>query len=153
MTNECLLKIIFHHESGHNTFMLNFCLVHMQEYHHSLTLSLSLYSSHKHTHTPAEPPRDSSVETLPSTTTLTVMRNRGTFTDVSVTWQVTTPSAALDVTPTDGILNFAAGQTSASFQITALADEVKKKKLYFTFYDTENVMKVGFYALFPFLAH
>ena len=52
------------------------------------------------------------------------MRDRGTFTDVSVTWQVTTPSAALDITPVDGVLVFTEGQTSASFQITALSDEV-----------------------------
>ena len=56
------------------------------------------------------------------------MRSRGTFTDVSVTWQVTTPMADLDVTPTSGVLNFAAGQTSASFQIIALADDVSGKK-------------------------
>lgn len=77
-----------------------------------------------YTHTPAEPPHDPSFITIPSTTTFTVMRSRGTFTDVSVIWQVTTPSADLDITPTNGTLNFAAGQTSASFQITALADDV-----------------------------
>jgi hypothetical protein len=55
------------------------------------------------------------------------MRSRGTFTDVSVAWLVTTPLADLDVTPIRGILNFAAEQTSASFQINTLADDVSCK--------------------------
>ena len=66
------------------------------------------------------------------------MRDRGTFTDVSVAWEVTTPSAALDVTPTVGVLDFTEGQTSASFQITALPDEVTTEY----YYDSAYIYKL-----------
>ena len=59
-----------------------------------------------------------------STATLTVERGRGTFTDVTVYWEVTDSSADGDISPTNGSVDFSEGQTSATFTISALEDEV-----------------------------
>ena len=59
-----------------------------------------------------------------STATLTVERGRGTFTDVTVYWEVTDSSADGDINPTNGSVDFSEGQTSATFTISALEDEV-----------------------------
>lgn len=60
-----------------------------------------------------------------STATLTVERARGTFTDVTVYWEVTDSSAGSDISPTTGNVSFSEGQTTATFTISATPDEVK----------------------------
>ena len=59
-----------------------------------------------------------------STATLTVERGRGAFTDVTVHWEVTDSSADGDISPTSGSVDFSEVQTSATFTISALEDEV-----------------------------
>ena len=59
-----------------------------------------------------------------SVATLTVERGRGLFTDVTVYWEVTDSSAESDIIPTSGSVNFTEGQTTATFTISALEDEV-----------------------------
>ena len=51
-------------------------------------------------------------------------RARGTFTDVTVYWEITTTSAVGDVDPTSGNVTFSEGQMTATFTITAIEDEV-----------------------------
>lgn len=60
-----------------------------------------------------------------STASLTVERARGTFTDVTVYWEVTDSSAGSDISPTTGNVSFSEGQTTATFTISATPDEVK----------------------------
>ena len=57
--------------------------------------------------------------------TFTIQRNRGTFTSVSVTWNVTTPGSGADISPTMGVVTFEEGQQSVTFEIAALPDEVR----------------------------
>ena len=59
-----------------------------------------------------------------STATLTIRRDRGTFTEVTVFWEITEPSAIGDVSPTSGSITFADKETNRSFNIYALEDEV-----------------------------
>ena len=59
-----------------------------------------------------------------STATLTVERARGSFTEVTVYWEITTSSTDSDVSPTSANVTFSGGQTTATFTISALEDEV-----------------------------
>ena len=74
-------------------------------------------------HTPDEPRNNNSLPS--STATFTIQRNRGTFTSVSVTWNVTTPGSGADISPTMGVVTFEEGQQSVTFEIAALPDEVR----------------------------
>ena len=64
------------------------------------------------------------LEGASSTATLTVERDRGTFTEVTLYWEVTTPTAGSDISPTSGNITFIEGQTTATLSISALEDEV-----------------------------
>ena len=64
------------------------------------------------------------LEGASSTATLTIQRDRGTFTEVTVSWEVTTSSATGDISPTSGTVTFSMGETTGTFTISALEDEV-----------------------------
>lgn len=64
------------------------------------------------------------LEGVSSTATLTIQRNAGLFTDVTVDWEVTTSGASSDISPTRGTVTFNEGQTTGTFSISALEDEV-----------------------------
>ena len=55
----------------------------------------------------------------------TIKRDAGTFTQVSVDWEVTTVGSEVDIFPTSGRVIFEDGQDTGSFEIQALPDEVK----------------------------
>ncbi len=56
-----------------------------------------------------------------------VIRERGTFESIGVSWEVTNPAASLsDLSATSGVVTFVEGQISASFQITALPDDISE---------------------------
>ncbi len=57
-----------------------------------------------------------------SVATFTVERSRGTFTDVTVTWEVVGGGA--DLQPTAGVVSFSEGQSTGSFEINILLDNV-----------------------------
>ncbi len=59
-----------------------------------------------------------------SVATFAVERSRGTFTDVTVTWEVVGGGA--DLQPTAGVVSFAEGQSTGSFEINILPDNVSK---------------------------
>ena len=80
-----------------------------------LSLSLSLVE-----------PKDFAV----STATFRVQRSRGTFTDVSVEWEVVSGGVA-DIQPIRGVVNFIEGQSSATFEISALPDNVSYRVVQF----------------------
>lgn len=67
------------------------------------------------------------LEGASSTATLTIQRNAGLFTEVTVDWEVTTSDATSDISPTRGSVTFSAGQTTGTFNISALEDEVMFK--------------------------
>lgn len=64
------------------------------------------------------------LEGASSTATLTIQRNAGLFTDVTVDWEVTTSDAGSDISPIRGSVTFSDGQTTGTFNISALEDEV-----------------------------
>ena len=64
------------------------------------------------------------MEGATSTVTLTILRAAGTFTEVTVDWEVTASSAGSDISPTSGRVTFSKGQTTGTFTISALEDEV-----------------------------
>ncbi len=61
-----------------------------------------------------------------SVATFTVERSRGTFTDVTVIWEVVGGGA--DLQPTAGVVSFAEGQSTGSFEINILPDNVSYSK-------------------------
>ena len=64
------------------------------------------------------------LEGASSTATLTIQRAAGTFTEVTVDWEVTTSSAGSDISPISGGVTFSEGQTTGTFTVSALEDEV-----------------------------
>ena len=72
------------------------------------------------------------MEGASSTATLTIQRTAGTFTEVTVDWEVTTSSASSDISPISGRVTFSEGQTTGTFTVSALEDEVHNIISYMT---------------------
>ena len=82
------------------------------------TYALKLFSSILYYSSSLVEPRDGET----SVATFTVERSRGTFTDVMVTWEVVGGGA--DLQPTAGVVSFSEGQSTGSFEINILPDNV-----------------------------
>ena len=74
------------------------------------------YSIPLHT---VEPPSNGAPG-MESTAVLNVIREAGAFGTVDVYWEITNPST--DISPTSGMVSFSAYQRSASFMVSAQAD-------------------------------
>lgn len=64
------------------------------------------------------------LEGASSTATLIIQRDAGSFTEVTVEWEVITSDAGRDISPTSGNVTFSERQTTGTFTISALGDEV-----------------------------
>ena len=61
-----------------------------------------------------------------------VMRDRGTFGNVSVEWRIAQSDAGYDVTPTSGALSYTEGQSYALIAISVIPDDIPEGVEVFT---------------------
>ena len=75
-----------------------------------------------------------------SSALFTIQRDAGAFTAVTVSWEVTTAGSGMDISTTEGTVEFGEGQMSGDFEIQALPDEVSRAARSYNTYSVIDIV-------------